>query len=126
MNRFTRKLVSLLGIAAVLFAQLAVSAHACPMQLMGPDMVADTAGAADENSGGTDTDSPALCQKHCEHAQQSVNDNPQTLAFVTFEPAFEFTILIDAVARITSTAPSPALLHPTSPPLSIRNCCFRI
>ena len=32
MNRAWRKVFSILAIAAVLFAQLAVSAYACPMQ----------------------------------------------------------------------------------------------
>ena len=129
MNRFTRKLVSLLAIFAVVTAQLAVSAYACPMQFMGMDeAVAETgalaAGATDAISLLPDAVSPALCQKHCEQGQQNVNDAPQPLAHVSVAAVFIVTPLIDK--STPATAPTPFLLHATSPPLSIRNCCFRI
>ena len=125
-NRFTRKLVSLLGIVAVLFAQFAVSAYACPMQFMGMDEAADVVGAPETSSSGRDLESPALCQKHCENGQQNVNDAPQPLAFVSLAPAFVVMLPVVPAATSTATAPTPSLLHATSPPHSIRNCCFRI
>ncbi len=129
MNRFTRKLVSLLAIFAVLTAQLAVSAYACPMQFMGMDeavVEADAlaATANDAVSSVPDAASPALCQKHCEQGQQNVNDTPQPQAHVSLAAVFIVTPLIDTTT--SATAPTPFLLHATSPPLSIRNCCFRI
>ena len=126
MNRFTRKLVSLLGIVAVLFAQLAVSVYACPLQFTAWDAAASTAGAPEINSSGRDSKAPALCQKHCDNAQQNVSDTPQPLASVSFIPAFAFTLLLEQPAPFTVTAPTTFLLHATSPPHAIRNCCFRI
>ena len=131
MNRFTRKLVSLLGIVAVIFAQLAASAYACPLQVVGLDEAgavvgAPMVGAPEANSSGRDPKSPALCQKHCENGQQSVSDTPQPLAFFTLESAFVITIAMDAAAPLPATALAPSLLRTTSPPLSIRHCCFRI
>ena len=129
MNRFTRKLVSLLAIFAVLTAQLAVSAYACPMQFMGMDEAVVEAdalatAATDEVLPVPNAASPALCQKHCEQGQQNVNDTPQPLAHVSVAAVFIVVPLIDAITP--AIAPTPFLLHATSPPLSIRNCCFRI
>lgn len=129
MNRFTRKLVSLLAIFTVVTAQLAVSAYACPMQFMGMDEAvvevdALTAAATDAVLPVPDAASPALCQKHCEQGQQNVNDTPQPVAHVLFASVFFVTPLIDAITP--APAATPSLLHAISPPLSIRNCCFRI
>ncbi|MEO8386546.1 MAG: hypothetical protein ABI583_14950 [Betaproteobacteria bacterium] len=126
MSRVTRKLVSLLGIAAVLFAQLAVSVYACPLQLAGSVQVSGAADTAEIDASGRDPASPALCQKHCDNGQQNVNDVPASLAFVSFFPAFMISLPIDPPAPLAATAPARSLLHATSPPHSIRNCCFRI
>ena len=123
MNRFTRKLASLLGIVAVIFAQLAVSAHACPMQFVAMDEFPVAAASAADSSGAGD-ESPALCQKHCEHASQNINDTPQPLAFVALTPSFVVTLLPEPAAPRLASA--RVLQDATSPPHAIRNCCFRI
>ena len=123
MNRYTRKLVSLLGIVAVVFAQLAVSAYACPMEFAA---LAEAIGTPETNSSGRDALAPVLCQKHCENAQQNVNDTPQPLVGVSLAPAFVVTLVIDRATSLPAKAPTSSLHHATSPPLSIRNCCFRI
>ena len=126
MNRVTRKLVSLLSIVAVVFAQLAVAAYACPLEFVGLDETIDVVGAPETNSSGRDAQSPALCQKHCENAQQNVNDTPPS-AFVSLESAvFVVTLVMDRAAPPPAKASTSSLLHATSPPLSIQNCCFRI
>jgi hypothetical protein len=124
MNSITRKLVSLLGIVAVVFAQLLVSAYACPMLLMGADDVSAATPQADTCA--DDMASPALCQKHCENAQQNINDAPQPLAGVALAPAF--AVKLPAVMGMALSVPAlqPSLLHATSPPHAIRHCCWRI
>lgn len=128
MNRITRKLVSLLGIVAVVFAQLAVSAYACPVQFMGMDEASTVNLVREVHSNGRDAESPALCQKHCDNGQQNVNDTPQPQAFVPLAqaPAFIVTLLPDPPSPLAATPLVPSLLRTTAPPLSIRNCCFRI
>jgi hypothetical protein len=126
MNRFTRKLISLLGIVAVVFAQLAVSAHACPMQFMGLDDAMAATGMPAADASESNAMSPALCQKHCENAQQSVNDTPQAAVLSSPEPVLPVALLTVAVAAIPVPTLTPSLLHATSPPHAIRNCCFRI
>ena len=123
MNNVTRKLASLLGIVAVVFAQLAVSAYACPMQFIGDD---DAVVAFEPRSSGRDAESPALCKKHCENGQQIVNDAPQPLVAVTFAPALNVTPATNRAVHLSATAVSPSLLRVTAPPLAVRNCCYRI
>ncbi len=122
MSRLTRKLVSLLGIAAVLFAQLAIPAHACVM----PFNLDDAALTSAECSSGSESASPALCQKHCENGPQNVNDTPQAPASVSLEFPFIVSLAIDPAARLDATSLMPSLQRTTSPPLAIRHCCFRI
>lgn len=128
MNRFTRKLVSLLGIAAVVFAQLAVSAYACPLPFIGLEEAVATvdAGVAEKNASGRDAKSPALCQKHCENGQQTVNDTPQPLTTFSVVRAFVITLLIAPPVPLQATVLPPSLLHAITPSLSIRHCCFLI
>jgi hypothetical protein len=127
MSRFHRKIVSLIGIFALLFAQLAGSAYACPFQMQG---IADTAMAGSAESDGPtaalDPASPALCEQHCQYGKQSINDAPQPMASVVLAPAFVVTLDCPSVLPTTSAAAAPSRLYDSSPPLSIRNCCFRI
>jgi hypothetical protein len=70
--------------------------------------------------------SPALCQKHCENGQQIVNDTPQPLAAFSAAQALVVALIVDPPAPQSAIDLAPSLLHATSPPLSIRHCCFRI
>lgn len=129
MNRFSRKLISLLAITALLFAQLAVSAYACPMQFIGVDEATANVGGekiSNERADTSDIDSPALCQQHCENGQKNVNDTPQTPIFFAVETGRVITPSRATNLPILSTASPAFLSHATSPPHSIRNCCFRI
>ena len=55
--RRTRLLASMIAIVALLFAQLAVSAYACPMTGMGPD--------SEMNAN--------LCERHCDYGNASLD-----------------------------------------------------
>lgn len=128
MNYSLRKIVSFFAIAAVLFTQLAVSAYACPMLLkqfampMQMQMNGDSDQACDDMA----MNQPALCQHYCEDSQQIVNDAQVDQPSITLASFF----VINFTAMISSFEPSliiaPSLHHATSPPLTIRNCCFRI
>jgi hypothetical protein len=125
-NRFVQKLASILGIAALLFAQVAVSAYACPMQFMQQDASVAMSGGYEETSDAPDADSSPLCQKHCEGGQQNVNDTVQAPIFVAVETGRVAPQSLATTALIEPTVSLSFLSHSTSPPLSIRNCCFRI
>ena len=122
------QIVSLISIVAMVFAQLAVAAYACPMQFQGLDnsVATVTATAAEPDAGDYDTSAPALCKKHCEDGQQNVNDAPQTHAFLSFESALTLTMAIQPATSGDAPVATPSLQNATAPPHSIRNCCFRI
>jgi len=128
MTRLTRKIVSLFSIVAMVFAQLAVSAYACPMQLQELDDAVAGLSASAPAAGERDADSPALCKKHCENGQQNVNDSLQAHASLSFDTALTLTLPLAMQSATLRDAPAaaPSLRHATAPPLSIRNCCFRI
>ncbi len=126
MKRIYRKLAGGIGIAAVVFSQFAGSAYACPMltQVLGERSEAVEGVAASEAD--TLMSQPALCHRHCADEQQIVNDPSSPLASVALEPAFVVTLAMMPVASLAAaTLPAP-YLHVRPPPLSIRNCCFRI
>ena len=134
-------------IGVVLFAQLAVSAYACPGLTAAGGMAmrmssraatdaqpTDTAMAAtgqaamncDDMAGAMDSSFANLCAEHCHQGQQS--DHTATLTV----PAALLTALY-----ITPLAPEPvAVPHPAAdatsalvaatPPYTILHCCFRI
>jgi hypothetical protein len=124
MDRFTRKLVSLLSIASVVFAQLSVAAYACPMQFMGLDVVTDE--VVESTAVIPDSVSPLLCQKYGEVGQQNVNDTAPPMAVQQLDFVRVIPIALDSPAPLAAGNFAPALHHATAPPLPIRNCCFRI
>jgi len=122
-HRFIKKLAALLGMAALLFANLAVAAYACPMMASALE-ANSSATAMTSASDSFDLSSPSLCQAHCQDGQQNVADNgPTVLPFIA---SFTATLHLDAPLPFHSAGSPPALLHATSPPLTIRHCCFRI
>lgn len=126
MKRICRKVTSLLAVVALLCTQLAVSAYACPMltQTDGEQSMATSVSVPSAVE--ADVDQPGLCQKHCENGQQNVNDSGTGLASVTPAPAFVIALPTLQPSPVLGTAVFSSLLHAASPPIHIRNCCFRI
>lgn len=143
MTRSLLRLVARLMIGVVLFAQLAVSAYACPalataagmdmpsLSASGPIVkapMAMPAGAADcdDATGAMDPAAANLCAEHCKYGQQS--DHAPTLNV----PAAVLTALYAApVVAPTAPPPRPAAawtsaLVAASPPLAVLHCVYRI
>lgn len=123
--RATRKLAACIGLSALVFAQLAVSAYACPVLAQAVE-AAQPANTTTPPCHDMDMDQPALCQLHCQDSLQNVNDVQPAFALSGFVTGF--IVMIDSAAQkpLQVRPASPSLLHSTSPPLSICNCCFRI
>jgi hypothetical protein len=125
-RRHARKLTAGLAAAALLFAQLAVAAHACAAGV-------DSAAAAMAEHGAMpcaemDAQPKDPCLQHCLDKPQSFDNHPPT----TVVPAADAAYLVDRADRaalvLESTyRRSDALLaRVTAPPLAVRNCCLRI
>ena len=94
LRRPTRLLASIVAIAALLFAQLAVSGYSCPMMGMAPD--------AEMNAN--------LCERHCDYGNASL-DQAKTSAGAG--------LLVQSVVRLTA-APLPAQPQVTTRTLRAR------
>ena len=122
MKRTYRQLASWIGIIAVVFAQLALSAYACPMAQV-PVAANAQVGAADCCADGASV-SASLCYEHCKDSKVvSPDASPDLPDFVA---AFVVSVPLAQDALSSGTALSAQTIERPSPPLSVLNCCFRI
>lgn len=132
-SRFVAALIALFG---MLFMHYALATYACPGMPMGQGgasmaMQADTVNQNMQGMSGCegiDTTLPSLCHAHGQAGNQSL-DKPE-LPHVQPFTAATLTLVFRNVGISYSpdaTQPDSSLLtRTTAPPLSIRNCCFRI
>lgn len=137
LSRRSRFATALYALISVLFMQLAVAAYACPS--LQPMDMADIASAATVVSasehdtmagceGVVDIEQPSLCHAHSQVGYQSL-DKP---AMPDVQPSLAVVLVpvigdVHAAYRpLSPPADAVALAPDSSPPLSIRNCCFRI
>ena len=127
--RVYRRLIAKIGIAAVLFAQLAVSAYACPMPFaseygMATAVTAGVFGMPD--CGQSDTGNPNLCLQHCQAGSQSVQTSPQiavpTLAIIPLLVVAPIQPVASSGITVLSALPE----RETSPPPLVRFSFLRI
>lgn len=133
-SRRHRFIATLLALISVLFTQLAVAAYVCPSMQIGQAMKAIAASGAKVDHHamaeceGMDSEQPVLCQDHGQVSHQSLDKLalPDVAPFIatTQVPAVGFADPFDPA--VPSQGVSLSLTRTTAPPLSIRNCCFRI
>ena len=123
LSRPSRFAAALVALFSILFMQLAVAGYVCP----------DSASAYSGHQGmsnceGMDAKQPGLCHAHAHPGDQSLDKSglPPVQPFVAAALTLVFRN-IQAVHHSTAIQLDPPLLTRTTvPPLSIRNCCFRI
>lgn len=129
LSRPSRLYAVLLAIASVLFAQLAIAAYACPGLPTGQALaLAAEADHVMPNCEQMDNAQPALCHAHMQASDQSLDKPPSPNV-----PPVVAVLLIPAMSDLHQALP-PVVLYTAAaelrrssdPPLSIRNCCFRI
>lgn len=128
LSRRSRLVTALIALVSVLFMQLAAAAYACPTipaytvdAVSTPDVMADCDGMMD-------LEQPALCFAKSQEGNQSLYKPPvpdvQPAVAVELVPAVG-----DAYTPyrpVSSHAQASWLMRVSAPPVSIRNCCFRI
>ena len=126
-----RKSATWFAVAAMLFAQLAVAAHAC-QALSGADAAALPAAEHGNDEGlpcNEMQSQPAnICLQHCADSPQSFDQHP-VASVVPFAGSAYHVGRSDRLAVFLQSAQSHShalLARVTAPPLSVRNCCFRI
>ena len=108
----------------LLFSSLSVAAYACPEGAGG----SDAATTMPDGCPDQDAAQPNLCQAHCTAAQQRSGQSN-----ADFQP---LSLMHGLLAVLHPPAPaqsmslhrtrSRAFVQATAPPISIRNCCFRL
>jgi hypothetical protein len=137
LSRRPRALAALIALICMLFSQLAVAGYLCPsMQIAHAVETAAMAAMAEQHRqhqmdvchSGDQAEPAPVCQEHGQTAVQSLDkpEVPNVSPFVA--RALVLTLEYDGPApRIESPPPADLLLaRTTAPPISIRNCCFRI
>lgn len=104
----------------MLFAQLAVSAYACPADQSSPESM-----QAGQPCANMDPDLPGLCQLHCEGGQQIVKTGPDLPLIGIFMPVTG-VVLTGILPPPVRALAAPSLEYASPPPLAILHCCFRI
>ena len=132
-TRSLRRLIARIGIATMLFAQVAVSAYACPGIIEylasgnAPVAMASVAlGGTQAHCDDADAANPNICRQHCQGANLSVESSPALdlppVAPMQMTVAEPFLPVINTVVAIL-----PVLLkRETTSPSSIRFRVFRI
>jgi hypothetical protein len=134
LSRPSRFVAALIALFSVLYMQFAVASYACPGLTMAhaSEAVAMAADAGDESMDGCtgmDKEQPSLCHAYDQAGNQSV-DKPGVPPVQAFTPVALVLTLVTttdtAILPIHEQTESFLLTRTTAPPLSIRNCCFRI
>jgi hypothetical protein len=77
MNRSFRRLAACLSMAAFAFAQLAISAYACPK---GAEPQAPVEAVAEHESACPELDNSNLCERHCDYGSATVATHADSVA----------------------------------------------
>src|SRR5476649_234375 len=125
----TRAIATIVMLFSLLFAQLAVSAYACPVldkpHTLEAVSMANMPGCTDMSM---DKSSPALCAAHCDTGHQSADTSstPAVHPFVASSLEVVLPRIERAYLSLASSLESVPLTRATAPPLVIQHCCFRI
>ena len=132
--RHLRYIAALLAMVSVLFSQLAVAAYACPsvadgqaqQALMAMQAMSEHHAMADCED--MDDTQSSLCRTHCQGDSPSADRTqpPNVSPSVAIILVPEVGSVDLAFRPIRTQSVGFWLTRTASPPLSIRNCCFRI
>ena len=129
-SRLVRKLASLTAVLGILFAQFAVATYACPLEMNKSEMNKSVERAAVESAGmpchQNAKTANGLCEAHCQDGQKNV---PGALTPPAVDFVAAFIVRLPAEQPAQQIADAAAVNDSTphhSPPILLRNGCFRI
>ncbi|CAN5475296.1 hypothetical protein BH10PSE16_BH10PSE16_05200 [soil metagenome] len=129
-NSRHRLITVLFALVSLLFMQLAVAGYACPGS---ESKIAEAAAMAEAGmpcaesmSLTMDDQQPNLCHAHCQAGQQSADkyQSPAPIPLGALPANFSLQVALPVFSEAPLQAPH--LKRTTAPPVSIRNCCFRL
>lgn len=130
--RPSRFVAALITLFSMLFMQLAVAGYACPELKI--DLVSQSVTMSTDAGGGMpgcadmDAEQSSLCDALDQSVSQSLDrpELPRVQPFIAVALPLAFDAFPPAYRPIAALPDSFLLARITAPPLSIRNCCFRI
>lgn len=137
LSRPSRIGAALIALFSMLFMQYAVASYVCSGMRLGQGQqlisMATNPGNADmqgmSGCAGMDANQPGLCHAYGHTDNQSF-DKPGLPHVQPFIASTVLTVVFNVIAYadepIAAHPDSLLLMRATAPPLSIRNCCFRI
>jgi hypothetical protein len=130
LTRRRRFITVIFSLCALLFTQVALAAYACPGVAQAVE-VAEMANAGmpcaqEMASDMMDSEQPGLCHAHCQAERQSADVYQLPVLATSAELGAVLTLAPITEPSAPAVYAPLALRHGTGPPLSVRNCCFRI
>ncbi len=131
LSRPSRFIAACIALLSMLFMQLAVAGYACPglkIDLVSKSVTMSADAGSMPGCAGMDTEQPSLCHALDQTVSQSLDrpELPQVQPFIAVALPLAFDARPPAYSPIAALPDSFLLTRITAPPLSIRNCCFRI
>jgi hypothetical protein len=133
LTRRSRVVTVFIALTSLLFMQFAVAAYACPaLQPLHATHDASSAvmtmDASMQGCHGMDKVQPNLCHAHADTGNQSLDkpDIPQVQPFIASNLALTLHPVDVSGQQLAVISLATEITRATAPPLSIRNCCFRI
>jgi len=133
LSRRQRIFATLIAFASVLFSQLAIAAYVCTAPDVGIGQRPSSMAMAMMHEAMPDCEHMAeeqspLCHAHCQADSQSADKPPvpNPTPFVAALLIAEISHREPPAATLAESAASLRLRPDGTPPISIRNCCFRI
>ena len=132
-NRRNRFATVLFALATLLFMHFAVAAYSCPGGFaMGVKAAESTMmtqidmPCAESMTLVMDEEQPGLCHAHCQASQQSTDKYQVPVLATLADLATDFPLPRMVPTPMGAALQVPLLRRTTVPPLTVRNCCFRI
>lgn len=122
-----RLIAVLFALFSMLSMQVAVAGYACPVEnkVPGATAMSHAAMPCAGDMSHVDIQQPSLCQAHCQ-AEKSTDKLPSPLLPGAMSIGFSYAVHQARVVERSRFDPSPSYYRATAPPISVRNCCFRI
>ena len=128
LSQLVRRAISAALVGVLIFAQMAMSAYACPIQSGATTAMQSRMLESDSTSPmAMSIDAPSLCAAHC-HAEEQTDQTHAVKLPVQFLGAFQWVVIIAPTPTATPVRllATRYLWASASPPLSVLHCCFRI
>ena len=122
-----RLLAVFFALFTLLSMQVAVAGYACPAESK-PHEATSVAHAGMPCAGEmelVDSEQPGLCHAHCQ-AEESSDKLSSPLFLGEVSGGFSYTVHAALVTEHSPREQLPFLSRATAPPISVRNCCFRL